>query len=242
MSVIKVMNASGEWISIPAVKGDAGVTPVFTFISETLEPGSQATVTQSGTAENPVVTIGIPRGDGGEVPEGLVLSVNGVTPDQSGNVEIAFPTTTNVTQTLTTTNASYPILATEVANQSTSVVSSTRFTTNVTVNPSTGTVATKAINITDSSNNDGVMLDAASGALVISQNGQTTGDQIVLYVDQITMKPSVFPYGIQGNASSATKAIQDGGGNIITDTYVTKDDIGDTQTDFVAYFDEMLAS
>ena len=239
MSVIKVTNASGDWISIPAVKGDVGATPVFTFISETLEPGSQATVTQSGTAENPIVTIGIPRGD---TPEDLVLSVNGVAPDQSGNVEIAIPTTTNVTQTLTTTNASYPLLATEAANQSTSVVSSTRFATNVTVNPSSGTIAAKAINVTDTSSSDGVLIDAGNGALIISQSGQTSGDQIVLYIDQSTKKPSVFPYGIHGNASSATKAVQDDNGNIITDTYATKGEIGDAQTDFVAYFDEMLAS
>lgn len=51
-------------------KGDTGATPNITFHVATGEPGSQVQISQSGTAENPVVDLTIPRGDTGAV-EGL---------------------------------------------------------------------------------------------------------------------------------------------------------------------------
>lgn len=60
------------------------VTPVITATATTLPAGSSATVTKSGTAENPNFEFGIPKGDKGDKGEkgekgdsGTVVSVNG---------------------------------------------------------------------------------------------------------------------------------------------------------------------
>lgn len=44
------------------------------------------------------------------------------------------------------------------------------------------------------------------------------------------------------SVASATKATQDGSGNVITSTYVTKSSLGDTTTNLVAYFEQCLAA
>lgn len=55
------------------VKGDTGATPAFTIGTvSTLEPGAPATASITGTAENPVLNLGIPegaKGDTGEVSQ-----------------------------------------------------------------------------------------------------------------------------------------------------------------------------
>ena len=50
-------------------KGNTGVTPVITATATTLSAGSSATVTKSGTAENPTLAFGIPKGDKGDKGE-----------------------------------------------------------------------------------------------------------------------------------------------------------------------------
>ena len=50
-------------------KGDTGVTPNITATATTLPAGSSATVTKSGTAENPAFAFGIPKGDKGDKGE-----------------------------------------------------------------------------------------------------------------------------------------------------------------------------
>ncbi len=47
-------------------KGNTGATPVITATATTLSAGSSATVTKSGTAENPTFAFGIPKGDKGD--------------------------------------------------------------------------------------------------------------------------------------------------------------------------------
>ena len=47
-------------------KGDTGATPNITATATTLPAGSSATVTKSGTAENPAFAFGIPKGDKGD--------------------------------------------------------------------------------------------------------------------------------------------------------------------------------
>ena len=47
------------------VAGKDGVTPDISITATTLEAGSQATVTKSGTKENPIFDFGIPKGDKG---------------------------------------------------------------------------------------------------------------------------------------------------------------------------------
>jgi hypothetical protein len=47
-------------------KGDTGLTPQLSFPTPTTLPaGSDVTIAQSGSAENPVITLGIPRGNNG---------------------------------------------------------------------------------------------------------------------------------------------------------------------------------
>lgn len=63
--------------------GATGATPKITVKVVTGEAGTQASVTQSGTAENPVITLTIPRGDTGSLGG---LTINGKAPDGAGKV------------------------------------------------------------------------------------------------------------------------------------------------------------
>ena len=65
--------------------GATGATPKITVKVVTGEAGTQASVTQSGTAENPVITLTIPRGDTGSLGN---LTINGKTPDAAGKVTL----------------------------------------------------------------------------------------------------------------------------------------------------------
>ena len=67
-------------------KGNTGATPQLTIKVQTGAPGTQASAVQSGTAENPVITLTIPRGDVGDIGK---LTVNGVSPDGGGAVTLA---------------------------------------------------------------------------------------------------------------------------------------------------------
>ena len=66
-------------------KGDPGATPQITVQVKTGEPGTAASVKQSGTAEAPVIELTIPRGDTGNIGS---LTINGKTPDGAGKVEL----------------------------------------------------------------------------------------------------------------------------------------------------------
>jgi hypothetical protein len=66
-------------------KGATGATPKITVKVVTGEAGTQASVTQSGTAENPVITLTIPRGDTGSLGN---LTINGKAPDGAGKVTL----------------------------------------------------------------------------------------------------------------------------------------------------------
>ena len=66
-------------------KGDPGATPQITVQVKTGEPGTAATVKQTGTAEAPVIELTIPRGDTGNIGS---LTINGKTPDSAGKVEL----------------------------------------------------------------------------------------------------------------------------------------------------------
>ena len=68
-------------------KGDAATIQV--GMVETLEPSQNATVSNSGTANDAVFNFGIPKGDKGDKGEpGAIQTVNGKSPDASGNVTI----------------------------------------------------------------------------------------------------------------------------------------------------------
>lgn len=77
MARIKHYNASiNDWeysdIS-SAVKGETGATPNLTIGTvTTLATGANATATITGTTENPILNLGLPRGEAGEA-EGAVM-------------------------------------------------------------------------------------------------------------------------------------------------------------------------
>lgn len=64
-------------------KGDPGATPQITVQVKTGEPGTAASVKQTGTAEAPVIELTIPRGDTGSLGN---LTINGKAPDAAGKV------------------------------------------------------------------------------------------------------------------------------------------------------------
>ena len=66
-------------------KGDTGATPQITVQVKTGEPGTAASVKQTGTVEAPVIELTIPRGDTGNIGS---LTINGKTPDSAGKVEL----------------------------------------------------------------------------------------------------------------------------------------------------------
>lgn len=68
---------------IPA--GRPGTVPNLTFTANTGAPGTEVVVSQSGTPENPIVNLTIPRGSPGS---GSVSSVNEIQPDADGNVTL----------------------------------------------------------------------------------------------------------------------------------------------------------
>ena len=66
-------------------KGDPGATPQITVQVKTGEPGTAASVKQTGTAEAPVIELTIPRGDTGSLGN---LTINGKAPDAAGKVTL----------------------------------------------------------------------------------------------------------------------------------------------------------
>lgn len=66
-------------------KGDTGATPQITVQVKTGEPGTAASVKQTGTAEAPVIELTIPRGDTGSIGS---LTINGKAPDAAGKVTL----------------------------------------------------------------------------------------------------------------------------------------------------------
>ena len=74
--------------------GAIGATPQITVQVKTGEPGTAASVAQSGTAENPTLEFTIPQGAKGEKGEKgdtgslSALTINGKAPDEAGKVEL----------------------------------------------------------------------------------------------------------------------------------------------------------
>lgn len=66
-------------------KGDTGATPQISVQVQTGAAGSEASVSVSGTAEDPVIHMTIPRGDVGDIG---ALTINGKSPDGSGAVTL----------------------------------------------------------------------------------------------------------------------------------------------------------
>lgn len=66
-------------------KGEPGATPQITVQVKTGEPGTAASVKQTGTAEAPVIELTIPRGDTGSLGN---LTINGKAPDSASKVTL----------------------------------------------------------------------------------------------------------------------------------------------------------
>lgn len=72
-------------LSLGLPRGATGATPQISVQVTTGAPGSQASVSVTGTAENPVIHLTIPRGDTGNIG---ALKINGKAPDASGAVTL----------------------------------------------------------------------------------------------------------------------------------------------------------
>lgn len=72
-------------LSLGLPRGATGATPQISVQVTTGAPGSQASVSVTGTAENPVIHLTVPRGDTGEIG---ALKINGKVPDASGAVTL----------------------------------------------------------------------------------------------------------------------------------------------------------
>lgn len=77
-------------LSLGLPKGDTGATPQISVQVQTGAAGSEAQVSVSGTAENPVIHLTIPRGDVGNIGN---LTINGKSPDGSGVVTLGIAVT-----------------------------------------------------------------------------------------------------------------------------------------------------
>ena len=86
-NLVKAGDHSALELGIPqGRKGDTGATPKIKLSVVTGEPGTDARVEQSGTAENPMVEFTIPRGDTGSLGN---LTINGKAPDAGGKVVLS---------------------------------------------------------------------------------------------------------------------------------------------------------
>ncbi|MDD7174701.1 MAG: hypothetical protein PUH70_06510, partial [Clostridiales bacterium] len=72
-------------IALGIPRGDTGATPQISVQVQTGEAGSEAQVGVTGTAENPIIHLTIPRGDVGDIG---TLTINGKAPDSSGAVTL----------------------------------------------------------------------------------------------------------------------------------------------------------
>lgn len=74
------------------------------------------------------------------------------------------------------------------------------------------------------------LIDKGVGAVFAKLGINTGSDTVPVYINSEGVATAISSYS--GNASSATKATQDGSGNVITDTYLTKTELntrlGDT--------------
>ena len=65
-SVLRIKNPDGTWYEVTALKGDTGITPNLQVGTVTTgNPGTSAEVTLTGTPEEPVLNLKIPKGDTG---------------------------------------------------------------------------------------------------------------------------------------------------------------------------------
>lgn len=72
-------NAAKLKFQIPqGEKGDTGATPNLTFDVEALEPEEEPTVTVEGDAENPHLTIRLPKGKTGETGQSAYMTIGAV--------------------------------------------------------------------------------------------------------------------------------------------------------------------
>lgn len=80
MAILRVKDGEG-WHNIPAIVGATPNLQIGTV--ETLEAGSEATASMGGTAENPLLNLGIPKGPPGEIknlPIATETTLGGVQP------------------------------------------------------------------------------------------------------------------------------------------------------------------
>lgn len=107
-------NATGaKIVKFQIPRGFTGLTPKITFQIATGEPGTNATIAQSGTAENPVLLLTIPRGDTGDIGN---LKINGVGLSADGTItltadDVGALDASRIADNLTTERSNYALSA-----------------------------------------------------------------------------------------------------------------------------------
>lgn len=96
-------------------KGDTGATPNITATATTLPAGSSATVTKSGTAENPAFAFGIPKGEKGDKGDkgdqgesGLIYQTTGQNTDGAMSQKATTDELTAITTALSNKFTNHP--------------------------------------------------------------------------------------------------------------------------------------
>lgn len=150
---------------------------------------------------------------------GILLSIdNGTT---------YYPIVRNVNTLVTTTYAQgSTVILTFNATQTASPYTTAGTTSTVTGCWQTADYDANTKNTTGTSNKTGTKLFLVGGASQ-SSSGVTTYTNSNIYVDASNVLNSAqgFKGKLTGNADTATKATQDGDGNVIVDTYATKSDV-----------------
>ena len=76
MAVIRIKDDSGNWVNIPALDGEQGASGKVPNITLQTYSSTNAEVQQSGTAENPVIKLGLPKAAGSDTSSYVTLTGN----------------------------------------------------------------------------------------------------------------------------------------------------------------------
>lgn len=234
-------------VNIKGVKGDAGTAATITIGSVTTgEPGTNASVTNSGTSTNAILNFTIPRGNPGSgggtsVEVDAALSDTSLNPVQNKVIKAALDGKLNTTDTataaqkltaskVTAVNVGLPIVF--FSNDSGGAWLEARYDTNFKYNTVTKDLTVGTINGVDVTAIDttyakkadvnAALADKMNIADVLSGFVLLGGATNIRWREGTQFVGSINAANYSGTARAAT---HDGAGNIIVDTYAKKADI-----------------
>lgn len=234
-------------VNIKGVKGDAGTAATITIGSVTTgEPGTNASVTNSGTSTNAILNFTIPRGNPGSgggtsVEVDAALSDTSLNPVQNKVIKAALDGKLNTTDTataaqkltaskVTAVNVGLPIVF--FSNDSGGAWLEARYDTNFKYNTVTKDLTVGTINCVDVTAIDttyakkadvnAALADKMNIADVLSGFVLLGGATNIRWREGTQFVGSINAANYSGTARAAT---HDGAGNIIVDTYAKKADI-----------------